>query len=116
MTAAFETEADDFCLEEATIEDLHQAIKAGKTTCVDVVERYIARVRAFNGVCSMLVTDDGAPVKSVAGGVRATTKVTFPTETVKASTILPNLDKYCGSPIEYGRMEATVSDPSVHQQ
>jgi amidase len=94
----------------------HQAIKSGRTTCVEVVERYIARVRAFNGVCSMLVTADGAPVKTAACAVRATTPVTFPTETVKASTILPDLDKYRGPPIEYGRMEATASDPLAQQQ
>ena len=47
-------------LEEATIDELHQAIKAGRTTCVAVVEHYIARVRAFNGVACALVTEDGA--------------------------------------------------------
>ena len=40
----------------------------------------------------------------------------FPTQTVKASTILPDLDKYKGPPLEYGRMEPTASDPSVQQQ
>ena len=56
MTATLDTEADAFCLEEATIEDLHLGIMSGKATCVEVVQRYIARVRAFNGVCSVLVT------------------------------------------------------------
>ena len=116
MTAAFNSRPDAFRLEEATIEDLHQAIKSGRTTCEKVVERYIARVRAFNGVCSMLVTEDGAPVNSMTGAVRATAPVTFPTETVMASTILPDLEKYRGTPIEFGRMEATASDPSVQQQ
>ena len=51
-----------FKLEEATIDELHAAIKAGRTTLVDVVTRYLARVRAYNGVASMLVTEDGAPV------------------------------------------------------
>ena len=36
-----------FCLEEATIEDLHAAIRAGRTTCVEVVQHYIARARAY---------------------------------------------------------------------
>src|ERR1700733_7868966 len=116
MTAAFNSRPDAFRLEEATIEDLHQAIKSGRTTCEKVVERYIARVRAFNGVCSMLVTEDGAPVNSMTGAVRATAPVTFPTETVMASTILPDLEKYRGTPIEFGRMEATASDPLVQQQ
>ena len=49
-----------FRLEEATIDELHQAIKAGRTTWVAVVEHYIARVHAFNGVACALVTEDGA--------------------------------------------------------
>ena len=48
-----------FQLEEATIAQLHDAIRAGETTCVKVVEHYLARVRAFNGVASQLVTRDG---------------------------------------------------------
>ena len=34
----------------------------------------------------------------------------------ESSTILPDLDKYKGPPLEYGRMEPTASDPGVHQQ
>ena len=105
-----------FRLEEATIDELHQAIKAGRTTCVSVVEHYIARVRAFNGVASVLVTEDGKPVPPATGTVRAGVQLNFPTETVKASTILPDLDRYKGKPIEYGRMESTSSDPGVQQQ
>ena len=41
-----------FCLEEATIDDLHEAIRDGRTTCVAVVRHYIARVRAYNGVAA----------------------------------------------------------------
>jgi Asp-tRNA(Asn)/Glu-tRNA(Gln) amidotransferase A subunit family amidase len=40
----------------------------------------------------------------------------FPAETVKASTVLPDLHKYKGAALEFGRMEATASDPSVQQQ
>ena len=105
-----------FCLEEATINDLHQAIRSGETTCVAVVQRYIDRVRAYNGVCSMLVTEEGAPVPETTGAVRAMAPLRFPAQTVKASTILPDLDRYKGPPLEYGRMEATASDPDMHQQ
>jgi amidase len=105
-----------FRLEEATIDELHRAIRAGETTCVDVVRHYLARVRAFNGVASMLVTEDGAPVDEAMGTVRAGAPLSFPRETVKASSILPDLDQYRGPPIEFGRMEATASDPSVQQQ
>jgi Asp-tRNA(Asn)/Glu-tRNA(Gln) amidotransferase A subunit family amidase len=105
-----------FRLEEATIDELHAAIRAGETNCVAVVEHYIARARAYNGVASLLVTEDGTSVPAAAGTVRAGAALRFPTETVAASTIFPDLDKYQGPPLEFGRMEATASDPSVQQQ
>ncbi len=105
-----------FQLEEATIDELHAAIKAGQITCVEVVQRYIARVRAYNGVSSMLVTEDGATIPQATGVVRGQQPLTFPTQTLKASTFLPDLDKYQGPPLEFGRMEATASDPAVQQQ
>jgi Asp-tRNA(Asn)/Glu-tRNA(Gln) amidotransferase A subunit family amidase len=111
-----ETKTRTFRLEEATIDDLHAAIRSGATTVVDVVQRYLARVRAYNGVSSMLVTADGAPVPEARGVVRAGSTLKFPTQTVRASTILPDLDKYQGPPIEYGRMEPTASKPDVQQQ
>jgi hypothetical protein len=110
-------QADEpFRLEEATIDDLHHAIRDGRTTCVAVVQHYIDRVRAYNGVSSMLVTQDGEPVPGVPGVIRGKTPIRFPTQTVKASAILPDLDKYTGPPLEFGRMEPTASDPSVQQQ
>ena len=105
-----------FRLEEATIDEMHRAIQAGEITVVEIVKHYIARARAYNGVSSALVTEDGKPVPPALGTVRAGAPVSFPTETVKASTILPDLDKYKGKPIEYGRMEPTISDPGVQQQ
>ncbi len=105
-----------FRLEEATIDDLHQAIRSGATTVVAVVQHYLARVRAYNGVASALVTPGGAPVAEATGVVRAGAPLKFPTQTVKASTILPDLDKYQGPPLEFGRMEATASNPKVPQQ
>jgi amidase len=105
-----------FRVEEATIADLHQAIREGRTTCVDVVKQYIERVRAYNGVASMLVTKDGAPIAEATGTVRGGAPLRFPTQTLKADTLLPDLDKYQGPPLEFGRMEPTASDPSVRQQ
>jgi amidase len=105
-----------FRLEEATIDDLHRAIIAGDTTCVSVVRQYIDRVRAYNGVASMLVTEDGGAIPAAAGTVRGGTQLRFPTHTVKASEILPDLGKYKGPALEYGRMEATASDPGAQQQ
>jgi Asp-tRNA(Asn)/Glu-tRNA(Gln) amidotransferase A subunit family amidase len=105
-----------FRLEEATIDELHQAIKDGRTTCVAVVRHYIDRVRAFNGVASALVTQDGAAVPEATGTVRAMAPLRFPSQTVRASDVLPHLDKYKGPPLEFGRMEPTASDPEVQQQ
>ena len=107
---------EPFRLDEATIEELHAAIQAGRTTCVAVVQHCIERVRAYNGVASLLVTEDGAPVPEATGAVRATEPLRFPTETVKSSAVLPDLHKYKGPSLEYGRMEATASDPDVQQQ
>jgi len=105
-----------FRLEEATIDELQAAIRTGEISCAQVVQHYLARARAFNGVASRLVTEDGGPVPSSAGVVRAGAPLAFPTETVRASTLFPQLDRYTGPPLEYGRMEATASDPSVQQQ
>src|SRR5690606_33440843 len=91
-------------------------IRSGAVTCVELVERYIERARAYNGVASLLVTADGADVAEAAGTVRAGAPLAFPTKTVKASDLLPDLDKYQGPPLEYGRMEPTASDPAVQQQ
>jgi Asp-tRNA(Asn)/Glu-tRNA(Gln) amidotransferase A subunit family amidase len=105
-----------FRVEETTIDELHAAIKSGRTTCVAVVQQYLERVRAYNGVASLLVTDDGGPVPAATGAMRAMGPLRFPTETVRASTLLPDLHKYQGPALELGRMEATASDPSVQQQ
>jgi len=105
-----------FRLDEATIEELHAAITSGRTTCLAVVQQYIDRVRAYNGVASLLVTEDGLPVPEAKGTMRAKTALRFPTETVKASTVLPDLHKYKGPVLEFGRMETTASDTEVQQQ
>ena len=94
----------------------HAAIKAGDITLVQVVEHYLKRVRAFNGVSSALVTEDGKDIPQAWGTIRGGSPLKFPTQTVKASTFLPDLDKYTGAPLEYGRMEHTASDPNVQQQ
>lgn len=105
-----------FRVEEATIDALHAAIRSGATTCLDVVEQYVARVRAYNGVCTRLVTADGAPVDGAEGAVRGGSPIAFPRETVAAADILPDFARYAGPPLEYGRMEPTASDSAVLQQ
>ena len=116
MTPAPDARDRPFRVDEATIDELHAAIKSGRTTCVAVVQQYIDRVRAYNGVASLLVTEDGNPIPAMNGTVRALGPLRFPTETVKASVVLPDLHKYRGPALEFGRMEATASDPSAQQQ
>lgn len=106
----------DFRLEEATIAEMQAAIRAGKITCVQIVQHYIDRARAFNGPASRLVTADGAPVVPATGTIRAGQPLEFPTETVPVSSLYPDLESYEGKPLELGRMEPTRSDPSVQQQ
>jgi amidase len=101
-----------FRLEDATIDELHQAIKAGRTTCVAVVQQYIERVRAFNGAASALVTEDGLPIAEATGAVRAMAPLRFPTQAVKASTILPDLDKYKGPPLELAAWSRPLPTPT----
>jgi amidase len=116
VTAEPDAQNKPFRLDEATIAELHAAIQSGRTTCVAVVQHYIDRVRAYNGVASLLVTEDGVPVPEARGAVRATTPLRFPAQTIKASTVLPDLHKYKGPALEYGRMETTASDSEVQQQ
>src|SRR5580700_8395242 len=105
-----------FHLQEATIDDVHRAIRAGQITCSSLVKLYINRAKAYNGVSNELVTRDGAAIPSAPGVVRAGSPLKFPTQTVAISTLLPDFDQYAGPPIEFGRMEPTASDPSVQQQ
>ena len=116
MSVPGEVVAPVFRVDESTIEELHAAIRAGRTTCVGVVHQYIDRCRAFNGVASMLVTRDGGPVAQASGTVRAQAPLAFPVRSVAAGTLLPDLGQYLGPPLEFGRMEATASDPTVCQQ
>jgi amidase len=102
--------------EEATIESVQSAIQSGDVTCKDVVQAYLDRARAYNGVCTALITADGKSIKPGKGYVRAGRPLLFPTKTVKASTVFPDLDQYKGLPLEYGRMEKAISDPTVWQQ
>ena len=105
-----------FHVEEASITDIQSAIKGGQTSCKQVVKAYLARARAYNGACTALLTKDGAPIPQAYGMVRAGAPVKYPTQTVAASTVFPDLDQYAGSPIEFGEMYTSVSDPTVQLQ
>jgi amidase len=105
-----------FNVEESTIEGTHKAIQQGAVTCQGVVKAYLERIKAYNGTCTALVTADGKPVPRAKGTLRGGKPLAFPTQTVAASSYLPQLDQYQGLPLEYGRMEPTLSDPTVQQQ
>ncbi len=100
-----------FQLEEASIEDIHAAIRAGQTTCAQIVQGYVARARAYNGVCTALITPDGADVPAATGTTRAGAPLKFPTGTVAATDLFPDFAKYKGDVPDFGRMEPTMSDP-----
>lgn len=97
-----------FRLLEATIPDVHRAIREGQLTCRGLVEAYLKRANAYNGTCNQLVTEDMAPnyLPSYEEYQAA----------VKATADRPVGDPAKTPPIEFGRMEPTASDPSVQQQ
>ena len=68
-----------FHLEEATIDDIHEAIRDGQISCRGLVQLYFNRAKAYNGVADELVTRDGAPIPPAAGVVRAGSPVKYPT-------------------------------------
>ena len=77
----------EFVLVEASISELHAAINAGVTTVTEVVRSYIARAQAFNGVSSVLVTQEGENIPETPGVVRAGKELTFPTQTIPVKDI-----------------------------
>ena len=97
-----------FRLLEATIPDVHRAIREGQLTCRGLVQAYINRAKAYNGTCNQLVTED-----------MASTYLPSYDEyqaAVRATADRPDSDPGKTPPIEFGRMEATASDPTVQQQ
>ena len=110
------TQSTAFHLQEATIADVQGAIQGGQITCKGLVEAYIKRARAYNGICTALVTPDGKSIPAATGKVYGGTVTKFPTKTVPVAEVLPDIAQYQGAPLEYGRMEKTLSDPSVQQQ
>ena len=97
-----------FHLLEATISDVHRGIQEGQLTCRALVQAYVNRARAYNGTCNQLVTEDMAPkfLPNYAEYAAA----------AAATAALSPGDPRKTAPIEFGRMEATSSDPTVQQQ
>src|SRR6476646_7593376 len=71
-----------FRVEEISIAGIHEAIQQGRTTCTGVVQAYLDRAKAYNGVSNYLVTADGADIPKPPGQVRAGSALAFPTKTV----------------------------------
>jgi amidase len=111
-----DAEGPPFKLVETTIDDIQRAIKKGEITCKQLVQAYVDRIAAYNGPCTQLVTADGAPISPSQGYVRAGALIEYPTQTFPISEMLPDLDQYVGLPIDLGRMEPSISDPSAQQQ
>ncbi|MET0659259.1 MAG: amidase family protein [Steroidobacteraceae bacterium] len=109
-------QAGDFHLQETTIDNIHKGIQSGDVTCKQVVQAYVDRAKQYNGICTKLVTADGAKIPAATGTVRAGSALKFPTDTIAVSAIAPDFDKYKGSTPDYGRMEPTKSNPAVQQQ
>jgi amidase len=105
-----------FHVEESSITEIQNAIRTGQTTCEDVVKAYFVRARAYNGVCTTLVTRDGAPLAPATGMMRAGALLKYPTQTVPVSDVFPDYDQYTGLPFEFGRTVTSVSDPTVQLQ
>src|SRR5690348_15433800 len=91
-----------FHVEEASIQGIQHAIQTGQTSCTQVVEAYIARAKAYNGVCTALLTRDGGPIAPATGMLRAGAPIKYPTQTVAASSVFPDLEQYVGPPLEFG--------------
>ncbi len=49
--ATAQQQLPEFTLEEATIAEIQQGLLNGQLTTVELVERYLQRVKAYNGVC-----------------------------------------------------------------
>ena len=104
-----------FQIEEATIAGVHAAIRSGQTTCRAVVQAYIDRARAYNGVCTALVTRDGGLIPPAPGRVRAG-KPIVPDEDRPSVADLSGPRQVQGTAARLRPDGADDSDPSVSQQ
>ncbi len=68
-----QTPAPRFRVEEATIADIQRALLTGRVTTVELVEDYLRRIQAYNGVCVQEPQGRLGPIKTVphAGRINA---------------------------------------------
>lgn len=57
-----------FRLEEATVADIHRAITTRQITAVGLVQRYLDRIRTYNGICVEQSAGILGPVKTIPNG------------------------------------------------
>ena len=91
LGAAGAQPATPFRVEEASIADVHDAIRSGTTTCAEVVQGYIERARAYNGVCTTLVTPTarGRAARSRRGARRSAAALPH-ADTVAVTDLVPD--------------------------
>ena len=56
-----------FVLEETTVAEIHRALSAGELTCTELVDRYLARITAYDqpgGLHAVTVTNPRAPARA----------------------------------------------------
>jgi len=59
--------APPFTLEETTVAEIHRALTAGELTCAELVDRYLARITAYDqpgGLNAVTVTNPRAPARA----------------------------------------------------
>ena len=111
MTAQFGAQDKPFRVEEATIEELHQAIRGGRPasrSCSNTSSA-CAPITASRA-CSSPKTARRS--RSDGHRARDRRRCASRRRPSRRPTLLPDLDKYQGPPLEFGRMEATASDPA----
>jgi amidase len=97
-----------FHLQDATIDDVHRAIRSGQISCEQLVRLYINRAKVYNGPGTKLLTESMAP--------QFFPRYSEYKAAVAATANLPVGDPKKTVPLEFGRMEPTATDPTVQRQ
>ena len=66
-----------FVLEEATIDEIQTAILSNKITVTDIVERYLERIKAYNGTCVNQPEGILGPISTIANSPKINALITL---------------------------------------
>ena len=105
-----------FHVEEASITDIQNAIRSGKTTCKQVVQQYNERAKAYNGACTALMTIDGNLIHHAYGMMRAGSAAQVPN--ADGLQPRPSFRTWINTKVcrwSLGKMITSASDPTVHR-